>query len=243
MNYLLQIAMNIDTFEKLVAILIFATVVFTVVFVNGIDLKLGDRELMVGGVIKKLIAKKDMDILVKERLKKQSDEIDHDMIADILDLAEEMDNRLERALINRHCVFTLDKFIGIVKKEIHKRIRRNNLKIKLCEHHKDQYIAKILKEVKEQYQMLQIKALAADCHDKYGDFVLIEDEVSKSLADFCDQAKVIIINRLKEKISLYETARQEFKIPEIIKTACDIPIAKNQKYIGDLEVACKEQKA
>ena len=233
---LLQISASIHEmpFNSLLAVLSFGAIALAVVFIHGITLKLGDKEINIGG-LKKIFAKRDADIAVKDQLKKQIDGIDSEMLADVQDAADSMNSRFEAVLINKHCWFTLDKFIGLIKKELYKRIRRNNLKVKLCEENRANYVTRILGEVREQYQVLQMKAASADCHEQYGDFSLIEEDSKKEIEYFFDEAKKIVIRRLREKIALYEKAQEQFQTKELRRQSCEIPMQKNREYIANLE--------
>ena len=232
--HLLQISAAIQDipFNSLLAILSFGAIALAVVFIHGITLRLGEKEVNIGG-LKSLFAKRDADIAVKDQLKKQIDEIDDEMLADVQDLIDVMN--FEEALINHHCWFTLDKFVGLIKKELYKLVRHNNLKVKLCGENKEQYVSRILSDVREQYHILQLKADAADCHEQYGDFSLIEEKAKKEIGCFFDESKKIIIRHLRGKIALYEKNQEQFQSKELRKQSCEIPLEKNKKYIADLE--------
>jgi hypothetical protein len=221
-------------FEHLLVIVLCFIIAIAFVFINGISLKLGDKEVAIGG-LKRLFAKRDADVFVKERLKKQIDEIDESMTADVSDLIDAMSFKFEQLLVNKHCWFTMDKFIGLIKRALFKRVRRNNLKIKLCESNKAKYVEQILGEVKAEYRILQIKAAAVQCHDQYMEFTVIEPEVREVLGTFFDETHKIVISKIREKIKLYEIAQSEFKTPELRKQSCDIPIQKNRQYMTNLE--------
>ena len=107
------------------------TAVTGFVFYNGITFKLGEKSIDIGG-LKKTFVNNRADVFTKERLKKQIDEVDEEMIADPFDLIDLMSARFEQILIDNHCRFTPDKFVGLIKKELIRRVRRNNLKVKLC---------------------------------------------------------------------------------------------------------------
>jgi hypothetical protein len=163
MNILFDIT-NVS-FEKLLLLIAFGTFIV----INGITLKWGDKEFNLGGMRKKL-AKRDEDTLIKENLKRFADDIDHEMEADLYDLIEEMDGRIEGVLLGEHCYFTLDKFSAIVKKELYKRVRRNNLKDHLSDDSIEKYADKILKDVEERYELFQAKVAGSKCGDKYSQF-------------------------------------------------------------------------
>jgi hypothetical protein len=177
------------------------------------------------------------DVFIKERLKKQIDEVDEEMGADLLDLIDAMNTQFEQILLSKYCWFTLDKFVGLIKKELIRRVRRNNLKVKLCGINKEKYIQQIMTGVKEQYKVLQLKAAAANCADRYTDFSQIEDAVREVIGTFFDETKRVVIGRIESKIRSYEAAREEFKTAELRKQACETPLSKNKDYIKHLQEA------
>ena len=156
-------------FEHLIAALSFLLVLITVIFMNGFSVKLGEKEVHIGG-IRRLLAKKDEDTLLKEELKRFSDDVDYDAEADLLDLIEDLDSKIETLAISEHCYFTFEKFTSIFKNELEKRVRRNNLKEKLAETSRDKYTAGILRDIEEKYELLQAKIAAVKCGDSYQKF-------------------------------------------------------------------------
>ena len=109
------------------------------------------------------------------------------------------------------------------------------MKVKLCEENRTKYVSRILGEVREQYQVLQVKAANAQCHDQYADFSLIEADSKKEIEYFFDEAKKIVIRRIQEKIPIYEKTQEQFQTKALRKQSCEIPIQKNREYIANLE--------
>jgi hypothetical protein len=235
--YLLQagITMDVDKmpFEHLIAVLLFFLLVLCMVFINGVSFKLGDKEINIGGV-RKLLARKDEDTRLKESLKRFADEIDHEIEADLYDLIEDMDVRIERVLLQEHCYFTLDKFSAIVKKELYKRVRRNNLKDKLSEDSIDKYVDKALKAVEERYELFLAKVTNVKCGDKYSGFHDIKKAVRQELLLWAKEASNILIAGMKKKIAKYEDSKKSFRTSVARKFCCDDCIAKNKNYIKNL---------
>jgi hypothetical protein len=235
--YLLQagITMDVDKmpFEHLIAVLLFLLVVLGMVFINGVSFKIGDKEINIGG-IRKLLAWKDEDTRLKENLKRFADDVDNEIEADLYDLIEDMDVRIERILLQEHCYFTLDKFSAIVKKELHKRVRRNNLKEKLSEDSIDKYVDKALKNVEERYELFQAKVASVKCEDKYSGFQDIKEAIRQELLQWAKEASNILIAGMKKKIAKYEDSKKNFKTPSARKFCCDDCIAKNKVYIERL---------
>jgi hypothetical protein len=240
---LLQSGISVDVtnmpFGHLIAVLSFLLVMMVMVFINGITIKIGTKEINIGG-IRKLLAKKDEDMRLKETLKRFSDEIDHDIEADLYDLIEDMEFRIERVLLREHCYFTLDSFVSIVKKELYKRVRRNNLKDKLAEDSKEKYVAKMVHEVEKRYELFQAKVSGVTCGDRYTEFAVIKDAIRNELCLWAKDACTVLVLGMKKKIEKYEASKDEFKTAGARKFCCDHCIEKNQAYIEHLQRTTEE---
>jgi hypothetical protein len=235
--YLLDATVTMDVnslkFEYLLAILSFLLVLVAVVFSNGISFKWNEKEVTIGG-IRRLLQKKDEDTHLKETLKQFSDDVDHGVTADLFDIIEDIDNEIDKMLLNEHCYFTMEKFSNLIKKELQKRVRRNNLREKLTKGNREAYINKILKDVEERYDLFQARVSAAKCDDSYADFAKIKDAVRNAIGKFFDKAQAILIRGMRTKIKKYEETAPEFKTVSAKKFSCDNPIEKNKGYIEKL---------
>ena len=236
--YLLQAAsVTMDVanlpFEHLIAILSFFLVTVSVVFINGFSVKLGEKELHIGGV-RRLLAKKDEDTLLKEELKRFADDVDHEIEADLFDLIEDLDTKIEGLALSEHCYFTFEKFTSIFKNELEKRVRRNNLKEKLAESDREKYASSILRDIEEKHELLQAKIATVKCGDTYQKFDGIKENARQLLYSFFDEAKTILITAYKRKIAKYNEVKERFKTSAARKFCCDDCIMKNRKYIKKL---------
>jgi hypothetical protein len=227
--------MDVDKmpFGHLIAVLSFLLVVLGLVFMNGLSFKIGDKEINIGGV-RRLLARKDEDTRLKESLKRFSDEVDHETEADLYDLIEDMDARIEGILLSEHCYFTLDKFSAIVKEQLYKRVRRNSLKDRLTEDSIEKYVEKILKNVEERYDLFQAKVTAVKCGDTYAAFKKIKEAVRQELLLWAKEASNILVSGMNKKITKYEDSKAEFKTTSARKFCCDDCITKNKLYIKNL---------
>jgi hypothetical protein len=238
--HLLETSVNVDVnklpIEHLLIIVSSILALVVIVFTNGFSLKFGEKEINIGGILR-LLAKRDKDTLLKESLKKFSDDIDHEMTANLYDLVGELEDNLEPPLvIGEHCYFTFEKFNSIVKSELYKRIRRNNLWVKLTESSREKYITTILNDIGKRYRSLQENVSQARCGDTYADFSDIKDAVRRVLAMFFDGTVEILVTGMEKKIEKYEHTKPEFKTSEARKICCDDCIAKNQARINKLTV-------
>jgi hypothetical protein len=220
-------------FEHLIAILSFFLVVITVIFLNGFSVKFGGKEVNIGG-IRKLLVKKDEDTLLKEGLKRFSDDVDHDIEADLYDLIDDIDSEIQRLALSKHCYFTFEKLSSIVKRELEKRIRRNNLKEKLSESSKNKYVSAILRDVEDRYDVLRAKISLLNCGESYAEFKAVEDGFREVLDQFFDRARGILVSGMENKIEKYEQTKDQFKTATARKFCCDDRILKNKMYIKNL---------
>jgi len=220
--------------EHLLIIIMSLLALVSIVLICGFSLKLGDKEINIGGV-QRLLAKRDKDMLLKESLKKFSDDVDHEVTADLYDLVEELEDHLGEPLIQgNHCYFTFEKFSSIVKSELYKRIRRNSLWEKLSNAGKERYVTTILKDIEKRYDQLQAKANQVKCGDTYVDFAKIKGDIRNVLIQFFDNTVDILISGMEKKIEKYEKTKEEFKTAAAKKICCDDCIEKNKARINKL---------
>ena len=236
--YPLIASVNVDvdklSIEHLLIIVFSLLAVVSIVLICGFSLKLGDKEINIGGV-QRLLAKRDKDTLLKESLKKFSDDVDHEVNADLYDLVEEIEDHLREPLIQgNHCYFTFEKFTSLVKNELYRRIRRNSLWEKLSEAGKDRYINTILKDIEKRYEILQAKANQVSCGDTYAKFSEVKEAIRGALIKFFDGTVKILIAGMEKKCEKYEKAKPEFKTAEAKKICCDDCIDKNKYRINKL---------
>lgn len=224
-------------YSHLVTIVLFLSVVVVAVVVavliNGFSIKLGEKEVNVGG-IRQLLAKKDEDTLLQQSLKNFADEVDHQATADIFDLVDEIDVCVEKILVNRHCYFTVERFYDLIKRELSKRVRRNSLRERLSEETMDAYINKVLKDIQEKYDFFQERVKTADCDDAYADFSMIRGAVRDELAAFYSGAKAKLVAAMKKKIKRYNEDIPKFKTEPARRFSCIEPIERNRRYIKEL---------
>jgi hypothetical protein len=219
--------------EHLLIIVLSIMALVAIIFTNGFSIRLGEKEINIGGIFR-MLAKKDEDMLLKEGLKKFSDDVDHEITANLYDLVGMLEELLEPPLvIGEHCYFTFEKFSSIVKSELYKRIRRNSLWEKLIAG-KNIYTTAILKDIETRYDQLQKKVSHVKCGDSYKDFSDIKDDVRNVLFRFFDGTVEILVKGMEKKIEEYEKAEPKFKTIAARKICCDDCIAKNRLRIKKL---------
>jgi len=220
--------------QHIIVICSFFLMLITIIFINGFSIRLGDKEINIGGVTR-LLARKDEDILLKENLHRFSEEVDHDVNGELYDLVDNLNYKIEGIALNEHCYFTFEKFISIVKSELEKRVRRNNLKQKLAKTNRDNYVNSLMRNIESQYEKLQAKVNNLNCGEVYADFSVIKDAVRNILYMFFDGSKAILIEGCRKKNKRYNEYKSKFKTASAKKSSCEYPIEKNEGYIKDLE--------
>jgi len=237
--YLLSTNVNVDVdklpIEHLLIIVLSLLIFIVIIFTNGFSFRFGEKEINIGGVLR-LLSKRDKDTLLKESLKKFSDDVDHEVTANLYDLVEEIEDNLREPLIQgEHCYFTFEKFSSIVKSELYKRIRRNSLWEKLSDAGRDRYINTALKDIEKRYDQLQAKANHVKCGDSYADFSKVKGDIRNVLVQFFDHTADILIAGMEKKCEKYKSTKKEFKTKEAEKLCCDDCIEKNEMRIEKLK--------
>jgi len=220
--------------EHVITVCGFVIVVILIIFRNGFSIKLGDKEVNIGGVYR-LLAKKDEDILLKENLHKFSEEVDHDINGELYDLVDSLNYQIESLALKDHCYFTFEKFTSILKVELEKRVRRNNLKQKLAKANREKYVESLLRNVESKYEVLAAKVGQVKCDESYAQFSVIKEAVRDILYQYFDGASSIYIKGCQKKIDRYNKEKDKFKTASARMSSCDEPIRKNEGYIKDLE--------
>jgi len=231
-----SVQMNVNELstERLLIIVLSFLALITIILLSGFSVKLGEKEINIGG-IQRLLAKRDKDMLLKESLKKFSDDVDHEVIANLYDLVKELEDHLvDPLVVGDHCYFTFEKFTSLVKSKLYKRIRRNSLWEKLSDAGRDRYIATILKDIEGRYETLRAKANQVKCGDTYADFRTIKGAIRNVLVKFFDGTVDILCGGYEKKCKKYEETKKEFKTAEARKICCDDCIAKNKDRIQKL---------
>ena len=231
-----SVSMNVNEMatERLLIVAGFFLAIIALILINGFSIKLGDKEINIG-VIKRYLVNREKDMLLKEALKKFSDDVDHEVNANLYDLVEDLEDQLvDPLIIGDHCYFTFEKFTSLVKSELYKRIRRNSLWEKLSDAGKDRYIAIILKDIGDRYETLRAKADRVKCGDTYAEFKVIKGAIREVLAKFFDGTSGILVAGMRKKILKYNASKKEFKTAEARKICCDDCIEKNKERIEKL---------
>jgi hypothetical protein len=202
-------------------------IVLAVIILNSnLKLRWGDKEWHIGKE-----GRKTEDGVLKDTLFRLTADIDHRYMSDIFDIADRMKVKFEQVITEKHCWFTLYRFTDLIYDEVCKRIRRNNLKIKLSEQTIEAYINDILQQVGAEYAVLQIKAKLVKCEEQYPDWKDIETDVRSILADSIHAMKRCMVTLFMEKVKLYEEYADKFCEKTSRENCIDKPIEKNKNYI------------
>ena len=90
------------------------------------------------------------------------------------------DFRIKLLSQSEHCWFTWEKFNSVIKNELYKRVRKNNLREKLMER-RESYTAGLLREIEKKYEMLQGQVALNKCSESYDDFSSIRTPVREMM--------------------------------------------------------------
>jgi len=220
--------------EHVLVLCVTLLVLVTVIFINGISIKLGDKEVNIGGMYR-LLAKKDEDILLKETLHNFSEDVDHEVNGDLYDLVDNLNYEIEEIALKNQCYFTFEKFTSVLKTELEKRVRRNNLKEKLAKTNWEKYADTIMQNVETKYKKLQAKVNYLNCGESYADFSIIKNAAREIVNKFIDGSKEILIKGCRKKLERYEKDKGNFKTAAARRSSCEYPTEKNKGYIEKLE--------
>ena len=235
--YLLETNVSVDvnklSNEQFLILCSFVLVLFAIIFINGFSIKLGDKEFNIGGIMR-LLVKKDEDTMLKEKLHRFSEEVDHEINGNLYDLVDSLNYEIEGFAMKEHCYFTHEKFISTVKTELEKRVRRNNLKDKLSIKNREKYVESMLKDIESRYELLHAKVSLLKCGEAYAHVSVIKNAIRKILYQFFDGANKILIEGCEKKIKEYNKEKGNFKTKAARKFSCEITIEKNTGYIQAL---------
>lgn len=184
------------------------------------------------------MARKGEDTKLREYLKRETDEIDKEIINNIEDVVDDICYHADDFLPNLsdHCYFTVEKFTSIIRQVLYRRVRRNNLKVRLAEQSKMKYVSKIVNEVEEKYIGLQAMAKNTRCgNELYPPFSVIQKDVIDYVERFFNEAQRYEIEGIEKKIALYEKYADKFSLKDVKKTSIDEPLEKNRAYLKGLK--------
>ena len=200
--------------------------VIAMILNSHLKLQWGDKEWFIGRE-----SRKTEDAILKDALFRLAAEIDHRYRSDIFDIVDRMKVTFEQVITEKHCWFTLYRFTDLMYDEVYRRIRRNNLKLKLGELSIESYINDILHSVGAEYAALQTKAKLVRCEEQYPDWNVIESDARTILSVSIHAIKQCMITLFLEKIKLYEEYADKFCEKNTRENCIDKPIEKNMNYL------------
>lgn len=124
----------------------------------------------------------------------------------------------------------------IIKDELMERIDYNCMREKLTSHERAGYVQDIMYDIKTSYKNFLAKIPRLPCKaENYPAWDEIKAQVLALVNTWADEMTKIICRRVEEKIEMYSTAKDNFKLPESVEVCVDYPIRKNKKYLKDLQ--------
>lgn len=229
-----------------ISIVVIAVLIFIVLMVRGIRLGWGDKSIQIGKKLENKIDafKKDMEI---EAIKKSHDEskqkvlfrkcneLDSTLFASLHKVIKKMDGDVYKVFEPYvHCQFPSLAILDIFEDVFIERIYFNNLKIKLTNDNRKDYLNSIVDDIKSNYLLFYMHLKALHCGEGYPEWEKIENDVRKLVANWAKKSLQFYVECISQKINLYKKSARKFETEEFKRLAVIIPLKKNKKYLEDL---------
>lgn len=229
----------------------FLLFVFLILLIRrGIKFGFGDKTLSVGQKkevneklesLKREIDQKEKDRRHDEELRKelfrQATKIDENEKNDEKRIIRRLNVRIKNIFSQSlKCEMPLLSLIENIKDVYQERIDDNNLRNKLSLTERRGYLEDILTNIQRTYERFLLYVPSVPCNQEhYPKWAEVKPAFEKLTADWADCIVEILNNRINEKITMYEEAREKFLLDESRKNACDLPMEKNKIYLRRLE--------
>lgn len=229
-----------------VSIAFIATLVFVLLMVRGIKLGFGNKSIQIGKNLEnKLDAfKKDIEIETMKKtqdeakqksLFKKCNELDATLFASLHKVIKKMDSDVYKVFEPYvHCQFPSLAIIDIFEDVFIERLYFNNMKLKLTQEYRNDYLASIVDDIKNNYFLFYRHLKALHCGESYPEWEQIKGEVEKLVVSWAKKSMQCYIECVVEKIALYKRSSRKFETEEFKKLAVIYPLKKNKKYLDDL---------
>lgn len=230
-----------------IAVLIFVLLIFLVR--RGIKLGIGNKTLSVGQekevneklqALKNEIAQKEKDRRHDEELRKllfrQSGIIDEKEKADERRVIRNISTSIKEVFQDFvKCEMPLLTLVENIKDILQERIDYNNLRENLSRRERTGYLEDVVYKMQKAYERFLFRVPNVPCsQEAYPDWESVKPKLLELVNAWAVQMVEVINTRISEKISLYESRREDFILDEYKQNACDYPIRKNKKYLKDL---------
>jgi hypothetical protein len=228
-------------FSHWMSLLVLALLVLAVVFVNGVRFRLGPHEIAIRGLSRDM-EDWDHDFHLSMELQKTAAGIDSDIQADLWDLTESTEEKVYDAH-KGICYFPAQRFAEIVRKELYKRIGRNNLKSRLALDRRQAYVSEIKKTIRDKYKYFLEMIRSAACGEVYPEYDALRGFINLIVDQWAGQVAGIVINGCRRKIGMYAAMKKQFKLEKLRERYCLNKIRDNIGYIRDLGGVYEEGRA
>lgn len=228
----------------------FLLFVFLILLIRrGVKFGFGDKTLSVGQekevnekleALKNEIAQKEKDRRHDEELRKelfrQAAKIDENEKNDEKRIIRRLNVRIKNIFSQSlKCEMPLLSLIENIKDVYQERIDDNNLRDRLSLTERRGYLEDVLTNIQRTYERFLLYVPSVPCNQEhYPKWAEVKPAFEKLTADWADCIVEILNNRINEKITMYEEAREKFLLDESRKNACDLPMEKNKIYLRHL---------
>lgn len=230
-----------------IAVLIFVVLIF--LLRRGIKFGIGNNSLSIGQTkevnekieeLKTEITQKEKDRLHDEELRKalfrQSGIIDEKEKADERRVIRNISTSIKEVFHDFvKCEMPLLTLVENIKDILQERVDYNNLRENLSRRERTGYLEDVVYKMQKAYEQFLFRVPNVPCsQEAYPDWERIKPKLVELVNAWAVQMVEVINTRISEKISLYESRREDFILDEYKQNACDYPIRKNKKYLKDL---------
>lgn len=211
-----------------------AVLIFIVIMLRGGSFKLGDKELTIGKLNKKMDDSFE-DEELRKILFKKSIGIDEHLNADLRRSVRRLDSKICAMLEPAFSSFLLIMGLAsIIKDELNERIDYNNIKEKLSSSERQDYLFDIIKDIKNAFSTFTLALQKQNKNEQMPEWSSIATDILQLVSDWEKDVVSLLIKHIEQKITMYEQSKDKFKTAEYIKSSITYPLEKNKKYLKDL---------
>ncbi|MEL3905580.1 MAG: hypothetical protein P1P65_00920 [Treponema sp.] len=211
-----------------------AVLIFAVIMIRGISFDWNGKKGSIGKINKRLDDSiKDEEL--RKTLFKKSIAIDEHLHADLRKTVRRLDNKIRTALEPFFSSFLPVLIVeGIIKDELNERLDYNNIREKLSSSERADYLYEIVKDIGHAFSAFVLHLLKTQKEEKLPEWADMKPAIERLIREWEKDVAALLIKHIEEKITMYETARGQFKTQEYIKTSITYPIEKNKQYLQEL---------
>ena len=227
--------------------------IFLIIWFKGVRAKKGDTELAFGNSTDKKIAKFRKELEKQKQAEKHDDELRKQLYRKSLEIDDRMKADMRRVVRSMNeeiyvpfqeymkCDFPAAQVKTLIKDELFQCIDENHLREKLRKSEISGYLADVLRGIEKEYELFTAKIGRITCGEAYPAWNDIEESISILVFNWASKMKEVLISRMNEKITLYQSERDHFLLAEFKTNSVDEPIDKNRRYLSSIEEEIHER--